>query len=91
MLASLRDIAIIILAIAAILDLLVILIIAVLLYKKLSPVLDSAKVTTNNIRGTTAFMSDTMVKPLIGVIGFAIGLRRTLSVLTGLGKRKGGR
>ena len=91
MLASMRDIAIIVLAIAAILDLLVILIIAVLLYKKLSPVLDSAKVATNNIRGTTAFMSDTMVKPLIGVIGFAIGLRRTLSVLTGLGKRKGGR
>lgn len=91
MLAALRDIAIVILALVAILELLVLLIVAVLIYKKLSPVLDSARAATNNVRGTTAFMADTLVKPIIGTIGFAVGARRTLSVLTGLGKRKGGR
>lgn len=91
MLETLRDVAIIILAMVALLQVLIILILAVMVYKKLSPVLDNVRVATNNVKGTTTFLSEAVVKPVIGMVGFAVGARRTLSVLTGFRKPRGRR
>ncbi len=91
LLETLRDLAIIVLAVLALVQVLIVLIIAIMIYKKLSPVLDNVRVATNNVKGTTSFMSETVVKPVIGIVSFALGARRTLSVLTGFRKPKGGR
>ena len=91
MLETIRDLAVIVLAVMALLQVLIILILSILIYKKLAPVLDNIRIATNNIKGTTGFMSETVVRPVIAVVSFALGARRTLSVLTGFRNRKGGR
>lgn len=91
LLETMRDLAIIVLAIFALFQVVILLILSILIYKKLAPVLDNIRVATNSLKGTTSFMSETVVRPVISVLGFAVGARRTLSVLTGLKNRKGGR
>jgi hypothetical protein len=51
---------------------------------QLSPTLDSAKQTMNEIRGTTAFITDTAVSPIIRVYAFVGGVKRGLASLAGL-------
>jgi hypothetical protein len=52
------------------------------------PTLRSARQTVDSIRGTTSFVADTAVAPVIRVYGIVSGVRRFLSVLTGW-KRRG--
>jgi gas vesicle protein len=52
------------------------------------PVLRSARQTVDSIRGTTSFVADTAVAPVIRVYGIVSGVRRFLSVLTGFRKRR---
>ena len=89
MLATIRDVAIIILAAIGIIQLLVMLVLTISLYKKVGPVLESTKATMDNFRGTSAFMSDTMVRPLIKVASVAFGVRESLSTITRIMQRRG--
>lgn len=52
------------------------------------PALRSARQTVDSIRGTTSFVADTAVAPVIRVYGIFSGVRRFLSVLMGFGKRR---
>jgi hypothetical protein len=56
---------------------------------QLSPTLDSAKAVVDDIRGTTAFIADTTVSPLIRLYGLVTAIRRGAMALVGLGRRKG--
>ena len=47
------------------------------------PTLRSARQTVDSIRGTTSFVADTAVAPVIRVYGMVSGVRRFLSVLSG--------
>jgi len=93
--AVLRDIAIIILALVTGLIgvFLAILIFQVqsliaLLRNEVKPILDSANQTVSTVRGTSTFVSDTVVSPLIQVLSFAWGVRQTTKVLfRGPGRR----
>ena len=53
------------------------------------PTLRSARQTVDGIRGTTSFVADTAVAPVIRVYGAVSGARRFLSVLSGFKKRRG--
>lgn len=55
---------------------------------QLSPTLDSARQTMDDIRGTTAFITDTAVSPIIRVYAFVGGVRRGLASLLGLTLRR---
>ena len=91
-LAELRDLVIVIFAILAIIATIGFMFLSVILFRKLSPLLDSAKRTVNNVQGTTSFVSDTMVKPVIWAMSFASGVRRGVAMLSGVTKRtKGGK
>lgn len=97
-LVDIRDIAIIVLAALSIIVgiLLVILILmiiglTVMLRKRMGPILEMTKGTLSNLQGTTIFVSDTVVKPIIKAASFAAGARRTIGILTRLSRRKGGR
>lgn len=88
-----RDLAIIALAIASFIMVLLFMMVAILLMRlvqttqeKVDPILESAKRTAGTVHGTTTFVSDTLVAPLVSVSGFAAGARRTMQVLF---KRKG--
>jgi len=60
-----------------------------LLRDDVQPALRSARQTADSIRGTTSFVADTAVAPVIRLYGIVSGIRRFLSVLTGFGKRRG--
>jgi hypothetical protein len=91
----LRDVAIIVLALVTITIglFLVILIfqlqsLIVLLRQEIKPILESTNETVSTVRGTTSFVSETLVQPMITAASYASAVRQTLSTLSG-GKRKG--
>jgi len=59
-----------------------------LIQDDVQPTLRSARQTVDSIRGTTSFVADTAVAPIIRVYGIVSGVRRFLSVLIGFGKRR---
>jgi hypothetical protein len=59
-----------------------------LLRDDVQPTLRSARQTVDSIRGTTSFVADTAVGPIIRVYGIVSGVRRFLSVVTGFRKRR---
>lgn len=92
--AVVRDIAIIVLALVTIIIglFLVILIfqmqsLIALLRNEIKPILDSANETARTVRGTTTFVSDAVVTPMIQVASLAAGVRQTLRTLAGTGRK----
>ncbi len=92
--ATVRDITIIILALSTtVIGLsLIVLIFQVqsligLLRDEIRPILISANETARTVRGTTAFLSDSVVRPVISIAGYASGIRQVVGLLTGSRKR----
>jgi hypothetical protein len=88
-LAFVRDLAIVLLALESLIIgiLLVILTLQVmslvrLLRDQVKPILESVDVTTRTVRGTTKFMSETFVTPMVRVSGIASGVLQVLRILT---------
>jgi preprotein translocase subunit YajC len=94
--AVIRDISVIILALESIVMLLLLMVVIGMLWwliqtleKKITPILDttnetvnSVSETVNTVRGTATFMSDTVVSPVIKVVSYASGVKRTIQTLT---------
>ena len=53
------------------------------------PTLEEVQKTAANVRGSTEFVADTAVHPLIRFVAMARGIRRGVSIVTGL-RRRGG-
>jgi hypothetical protein len=94
-LAALRDVAIVLLAIESLiigillaLMLLQLRKLVVLLREEIAPLLDSANSTMHKVETTTHFVSDTVVNPLIQLIGYTKGGMEAAKVLLSLRKRK---
>ena len=100
-----RDITIIVFGITALVALTVLLIFTVLigfavlglikatrstLRDGIGPLMNDAQETARGVKGTTEFVSDSMVRPIIRVYGVYAGLRRGLGVL-GRARPKGPR
>jgi len=90
---TLRDISIIILAITTIvmqvilvLLLLEIISLSKMLKENIHPILQSADETLRTVRGTSTFVSDNVVSPVVRVSGFAAGVTEALRVLARRGK-----
>jgi hypothetical protein len=91
----LRDISIIVLALVTIvtgLFLAIMLIqlqaLIVLLREEIYPLLQSINQTADTVRGTTSFVSDAVVSPMINVASYASGLRQSLRILAGGSSQK---
>ncbi len=94
--AVIRDIAIIVLAVESLIvgALLIVLILQLrgltrMLEEEVQPILESARETATTVRGTTVFVSDTFVKPLISAAGYASAANRVISVLARGRRRRG--
>jgi hypothetical protein len=88
-LAAVRDAAIVLLAIEALIigALLVILLLQVrnlvrVFREEIAPVLNATKATANRVDGTVHLVSDTVVQPLIKVNSFVAGVRQAVTTLT---------
>jgi hypothetical protein len=93
--AVVRDIAIITLAlVTVILGLFVIVLIfqlqslIALLRDEIKPILESANETASTVRGTTTFVSDAVVTPMIQVASLAAGVGQTFRTLTGTDRKR---
>ena len=58
-----------------------------LLRENVAPALDSARDLVDEVRGTTEFVGETAVAPIIRVYSIVSGVRRGVSTVGGLGKR----
>jgi hypothetical protein len=88
-LANVRDVAIVVLAIESIVVgiLLMLLLWQVrsltrLLQEEIEPMLDNMQETIGTVKGTTSLVSETIVTPAVRVGSFVAGLRRALDVMT---------
>jgi len=86
--ATLRDFAIIVLALESIVVLFLLGVVIGLLWwliqtveKRIIPILDSTGETVNTVRGTATFVSDTVVSPLIQAASYAAAIRRAAKIL----------
>lgn len=52
-----------------------------ILKNNVGPTLDNVRETTESVRGTVSFVSETAVKPMVKVYGVAAGARRFVVVL----------
>lgn len=91
----LRDISIITLALVTIIIglFLIVLIfqlqsLIALLRDEIKPILDSANETASTVRGTTTFVSDAVVTPMIQVISLAAGVGQTFRTLRRTGHKQ---
>jgi hypothetical protein len=92
-LAAARDISIILVAIESLIIgvLLAVLVIQLarlskLLREELLPILAAAQDTMGNVRGTTTFVGDHVVQPVVKWSSYAAGVRGGLSALVGIRK-----
>jgi hypothetical protein len=90
-----RDIAIIFLAVINIIWLLLLIVIAFFLFQKVRQVMgkvpelmDSANATARTVKGTTEFVGETVVTPMIRVTALVAGLLKFFSVLFGGERRR---
>lgn len=59
-----------------------------LLDDPVKPAIEEIRATMRNVRGTTDFMADTAVHPLIRVVAIGRGIKRGLSFATGFRRRR---
>ena len=52
------------------------------------PTLEEVRKTAQNVRGTTEFVADNAVSPVIRVVAAARGIRRGISSITGIRSRR---
>ena len=95
--ALIRDIAIILLAVESLVIGAILIVLALqirgltkMLEEEIQPILESTKETATTVRGTTVFLSNTFVKPMINAVGYASAANRVMSVLA-RGKRRIGK
>lgn len=87
-LTFIRDLAIVLLAVESLVIgvVLIILILEVrnlarLVRDEIKPILDSADETVRTVRGTTTFVSDNLITPVVRVSSFATGVAQALRIL----------
>jgi hypothetical protein len=97
-LGAIRDIIFIVFFGLGTLLLLILLVIAFLIYKKIGGLmdslrgnLDSSKVTLGNVAAASTLITDAVVKPIIKTYGVFAGTKKGLGFLVGLSKKMGGR
>jgi ABC-type uncharacterized transport system permease subunit len=94
---GIRDVAIIVLAIESIIVgvILIFLVFQInslirLLKEEIKPLLDSANETASTLRGTTTFISEKVVNPVVSVSSYLSGAGQAVKTLVGLKKRSKG-
>jgi hypothetical protein len=90
-----RDIAIIILAVFNIVWLLILIVIGFVLLRlvlqvkgKVPELMDTASSTARSVKGTTEFVGESVVTPVIRIAALVAGLSKFLSVLLGGSRRR---
>ena len=84
----LRDLAVCILGLGATVTIVFIGILAFLLYRKLSPILDSAKNTVKTVENLSSCVEEEIAKPLSQVVAFVQGITQAVNLVGRFSRRK---
>jgi uncharacterized protein YoxC len=84
----LRDLAIVIMGFGVTLVTILIGILALKIYRKISPALDSVKVTTKSVENITTTVKEEVSRPLAQLAAFAQGIHQAVGLFSGLFHRK---
>jgi len=85
-----RDLAIVILGFGVTIVAICIGILAIMLYRKLKPILDSAKSTVKRVENISATVEEEVSRPLAQLAAFVQGVRQAASLFSGFAKRRQG-
>ncbi len=88
--AFLRDLSLIMFAWVAVLSLLTVTVLVILLYRKLSPVLDSSRIAAKNAEELSSKLGEKLDRPLNGISSLLSTSSRLLSFIFGISRGKGG-
>ena len=80
-LVVLRDVVIVIFGVLGIVTLALLIFVLIVIFRKVVPILDSAKTIVANIRGTSSFIADTLVKPAARLVSFAAVARKVVEFI----------
>ena len=83
-----RDLAICILGFGATAVIVLIGVLALLLYRKLRPILDSVKATTKTVENVSSCVEEEEVRPLTQLAAFVQGIRQAINLVTRFTKNK---
>ena len=86
----LRDLAICILGFGATIVIVFLGVLAFLLYRKLSPILDALKGTTRTIHSISSSVEEEVIGPLAQVAAFVQGVRQAIDLVSRFSKKKEG-
>ena len=89
--AVVRDLTIIMFTMVGVLGMTIVIIIALLLYRKIAPTLDSAKTTMKTAQEISSQLSEKVLKPLIGASTMSYTAGRVVGFVLGLLRGKGGK
>lgn len=85
-----RDVAIIVLAVESIVVGILLVVLTIQVYRlvtmlrdEIKPIIDATQETVGTVRGTTTFLSEHVVTPVVNAASFVSGLRRAAKVITG--------
>jgi uncharacterized protein YoxC len=83
----LRDWVIVILGFVAIGVMIAFVTLLILIYRKVSPILDAARETVSNVQRTTSVVSRSVIGSVARVEGLVAGVRKAAEVITSMSKR----
>lgn len=83
-----RDLVIIIWGLGSTVVILVIGVLAIMLYRRMRPALDSLKTTTKTVEDITSVVGEEVVGPLSKVVAFIQGARQAINLVTQLRGKK---
>ncbi len=83
-----RDLAVGILGLGATVTIIFIGILALLFYRKISPVLDSVKKTAKTMENLSSCVEEEVAKPLAQVVAFVQGITQAVNVVGRFSRRK---
>lgn len=85
-----RDLSIIVLAVGVVTMVIVIGVIAIKLYRRARPIVDSIKATAVNIQEIASFVKEAVVKPIVCVTTIIEGIHQGIEWFTNMFKREKG-
>ena len=83
-----RDLVIIIWGIGSTVVIVIIGVLAIMLYRRMRPALDSLKTTTKTVENITSVVGEEVVGPLSKVIAFVQGVRQATNLISHLRNKK---
>ncbi len=89
LLAVIRDMLLILLAITGVLVSVIISVVTLLLYRKVSPIITAAKTTVDQAQETSSIISEKIVRPMVASSTLAHSAGQVVSFIIGLSKGKG--